>query len=284
MTNEILQNCISLPGNGPEKTDWHTHAFHPKIAGKVLKQLHGHYGIAPVGTGLAEDLLSRLKRAGLERAVVHTAATTADQVVPANDWAKKLQADHQELMAFGTLHPGFTQWEKELERLEQMGIAGVKFHPDFQGYDLDAPALRPFFEAIGDRFVLMFHIGDRLPPEKNPSSPAKLAKIRKDFPKLKIIAAHLGGYLHWEQALEMLAGTDVFLDTSSSLRFIPDHLLHTLLRRHPKDRILFGSDYPLFDPLEEIKLLKRRARLNEQEIVALMLNGTEMLDAGQQSR
>ncbi|MFA7166128.1 MAG: amidohydrolase, partial [Desulfoplanes sp.] len=53
--------------------DIHTHAFHPKIAHKVLEQLQNHYAIAPVGTGTVEDLLPRLKKAGIDRAVVHSA-------------------------------------------------------------------------------------------------------------------------------------------------------------------------------------------------------------------
>lgn len=230
-----------------------------------------------MGTGLIEDLLAREKRARLDRAVVHTAATAPRQVIPANDWAIRLQAAHPEVIAFGSLHPGFAEWEKELHRLERNAIQGLKFHPDFQGYDLNDPALCPFFEAVGNRFVLMFHIGDRLPPELNPSSPARLARIRRDFPKLTIIAAHLGGYLHWPQALEVLAGTDVYLDTSSTLGFISDDLLQGLLRKHPRERLLFGSDYPLFDPLDEIRLLETRAGFRESEIVELLENGKEVL-------
>ena len=45
--------------------DIHTHAFHPKIAHKVVAQLEDHYNIKPVGNGLAEDLKERLTRAGL---------------------------------------------------------------------------------------------------------------------------------------------------------------------------------------------------------------------------
>lgn len=257
--------------------DWHTHAFHPKIADKVLSRLQRHYGIAPVGTGLTEDLILRLRQAGIDKAVVLTAATTPDQVLPANNWSISVQAGHGELIAFGTMHPGFNDWEKELLRLESAGITGLKFHAEFQGFRLEEPALHPVFEAIGDRFILMFHIGDRLPPDMNPSSPAKLAKIRRNFPKLKIIAAHLGGYLHWEQALEVLAGTEVYLDTSSSLRFIPHDLLRGLLRKHPRERLLFGSDYPLFDPMDEIRLLETHAGLSEREIAEILGNGRELL-------
>ncbi len=259
-------------------TDFHTHVFHPKIAEKVLVQLKNHYGINPVGTGLVEDLLVFLDKAGIQRAVVHTAATSPDQVIPANNWAIFLQGTYSRLNAFGTLHPDYINWKSELDRLERKGIKGLKFHPDFQGYDLADPRLLPFFEAIGNRFVLMFHVGDRLPPDENPSSPGKLAAIRKKYPDLVIVAAHLGGYLHWDDSLQYLAGTDVFLDTSSSLPFIDDGLLKKILNRHPLDRMLFGSDYPLFDPAVETGLLKSRAGFKEKQIHRLLKNGSDLLD------
>ena len=259
-------------------TDFHTHVFHPKIAEKVLEQLKNHYGINPAGTGLVEDLLVFINKAGIQRAVVHTAATSPDQVIPANNWAISLQDTYSQLKAFGTLHPDFINWQSELDRLERKRIRGLKFHPDFQGYDLADPRLHPFFEAIGNRFVLMFHVGDRLPPEENPSSPGKLAAIRKKYPDLIIVAAHLGGYLHWDDSLRYLAGTDTYLDTSSSLPFIESGLLKKILNRHPLDRLLFGSDYPLFDPSVEIRLLESRAGFSEKQIHRLLKNGSDLLD------
>lgn len=257
--------------------DFHTHVFHPKIADKVLAQLENHYGIEPVGTGLVEDLLHCLEKAGIDRGVVHTAATSADQVIPANNWSLFINENYPNLTAFGTLHPEYEKWEQELNRLESKGIKGLKFHPDFQGYDLNDPRLSPIFESIGSRFVLLFHIGDRLPPEKNPSSPGKLAHIRKDFPELTIVAAHLGGYLHWGDSIKHLAGTDVFLDTSSSLPFIKDNDLKSILRIHPLERLLFGSDYPLFDPIAEIRLLEKKAGFKEREIVQILDNGLKLI-------
>lgn len=259
-------------------TDFHTHIFHPKIADKVLDHLQLHYGIQPVGTGLTDDLLMRLDMSGIKRAVVLTAATTPDQVIPANNWSMHLNKTYTQLQAFGTLHPGFKDWEKELERLEQNSIIGLKFHPDFQGYDLADPLLSPIFEAVGNRFILMFHVGDRLPPDQNPSSPGKLAVIRKNFPDLVIVAAHLGGYLHWDHALHFLAGTDVFLDTSSSLPFISRELLMKILKKHSLERILFGSDYPLFDPGKEIELLNTKACLSSKEIETVLSNGARILE------
>ena len=250
--------------------DIHTHAYHPKISDKVLAQLEDHYGIKPVGTGQIDDLIARAKKAGLDRVVVHNAATASAQVVPANNWAIRIHRENPEVYSFGTVHPDYPDWERELDRLQRNGIKGIKFHADFQGFRLDDHRLWPIFEALSGRFMVMLHVGDRLPPEQNNSCPAKVAAILRDFPKLTVIAAHMGGYLHWQYVLEHLVGKDVYIDTSSTLSFIDDDTLQRIVAGHPRERILFGSDYPLFDPGEEIVKLRRRLSLRDAELESML--------------
>lgn len=259
-------------------TDTHTHVFHPKIAEKAIKQLHSHYGIEPQGTGVLEDLLSRADRAGIGRVVVHTAATDPSQVIPANNWALDMERQSPRVTAFGTLHPDYAEPEKELARLKAAGIKGLKFHPDFQGFFLDDPKFYRLMEIIGDEWTLMIHVGDVLPPEKNPSCPLKMAKLRRAFPGPKLIAAHLGGFSHWPYAVEHLAGLDVYFDTSSSLSFVDDATLRLLIDKHPAERLLFGSDYPLFDPGDEIALAERRLQPLGVDMERLLLAGTELFE------
>jgi predicted TIM-barrel fold metal-dependent hydrolase len=256
--------------------DIHTHAYHPKIADKVLAQLEDHYGIHPVGTGQIDDLIARAKKAGLDRVVVHNAATAPAQVVPANNWAIRIHREYPEVLAFGTLHTDFPDFDRELDRLWRSGIKGIKFHADFQGFRLDDRKLWPIFEALSGRFVVMLHVGDRLPPAENNSCPAKVAAILRDFPNLTVIAAHMGGYLHWQYALEHLVGKDVYIDTSSTLAFIDDDTLSRIVSGHPRDRILFGSDYPLFDPGEEIGRLRKRLSLRDTELEQLLSTATAL--------
>ena len=257
--------------------DVHTHAFHPKIADKVVHQLENHYRIPPVGNGTLEDLLPRLTRAGMDRAFLHCAATKPEQVIPANNWAIHIRENYPMLEPFGTFHPGFGQWEQELERLQKAGVIGIKLHPDFQGFALDDPRLDPILEAIGDRFLLMVHVGDRLPPEENFSSPQKMAAQLERFPRLRVIAAHFGGFQHWQYVVEHLAGRNVYFDTSSSLYDISDQLLFDIFNHHPRERILFGSDYPLFDPADEMEVLQRRLHLSDAELEEILENGARLL-------
>jgi len=258
--------------------DFHTHVFHPKIADKVLAQLEGHYGIPPVGAGRTEDLIERMQRAGIERSVVLTAATAPAQVIPANNWALKLQSTHKEFIPFGTIHPYFDRMESELDRLEKHGIIGLKLHPDFQGFRMDDPALYDVMEMINDRFICLFHVGDTLSPEENPSCPRKLRALRKAFPKPTIIAAHMGGYRHWELAIEELSDCDVFVDSSSVMDFVDDAMLKKLFNTYGKERILFGSDYPLFDAGEELDQFKSRLKLAESDIENMMNISRKLLE------
>ncbi|WP_029893812.1 amidohydrolase family protein [Desulfohalovibrio reitneri] len=259
--------------------DVHTHAFHPKIAHKVLAQLNGHYGIEPMGDGTPDDLLTRLRAAGLDGAVVHTAATDPSQVIPANAWSRELSAAHPELICFGAMHPDFPDPATEFDRLAEAGVRGLKFHADFQGFRLDDPRLYRLLELAGDRFVVMFHVGDTLPPGENPSCPYTMRDLVRAFPDTPMIAAHLGGYLHWPHAAEVLAGERVYLDTSSSLDFIEDAVLRDIFRRHPRERILFGSDYPLFDPAREADKLCRRLGLSSAGLEEMQAAASALLAA-----
>ncbi|WP_243546128.1 amidohydrolase family protein [Pseudodesulfovibrio tunisiensis] len=256
------------------KIDVHTHAFHPKIADKVLDQLDHHYHIGMTGTGRADDLIQRLDKGAIDKAVVLCAATAPSQVIPANNWAIQLKKEEPRFIPFGTMHPDFDNIEEEFDRLEQNGITGLKFHPDFQGFRMDDPRFRKVMEIAGDRFIMLFHVGDTLPPEENPSCPIKMAKLRDDFPDPIMIAAHFGGYRQWDLAVEHLADRDVFVDTSSSIDFLSDEQCKRIFDKFDREHILFGSDYPLWDPQTEMDKLRKRLGFSDSEMEDLLSAGS----------
>jgi predicted TIM-barrel fold metal-dependent hydrolase len=261
--------------------DIHTHAFHPKIAHKAVDHLNSFYSITCSGDGTIANLLEREQEAGLEKCVVLCAATAPAQVIPANNYAISLQREHPEqVIAFGTVHPAYENWEKELARLKAAGIRGIKLHPDFQSFWLDDPRLLPIFEAAQKDFVFEIHIGDKTTPDKNPSCPYKLASIMRQFPGIRVIAAHFGGYRMWSHALEVFSGTsfeNLWFDTSSTTPFASPELAHKLLNTFPRERILFGTDWPLYDPVEELQRLQSLGRLSDSEMEVIMSNASALL-------
>lgn len=258
--------------------DIHTHAFSPRIAARVLEQLSDTYRISPNGTGLVDDLLHQLDQAGIDNAVVHSAATRAAQVMPANNWAIQVEKMDSRLIAFGTVHPDYKDWESELDRLQSYGIRGIKLHADFQGFDLADTRLNPIFAALEHRFVVMLHVGDNQPPDVCPSSPHKVARIKRCFPGLDLIAAHLGGYCHWPYVVEQYRNLDIYIDTSSSLDVISQTDLENIFNSIPGERICFGSDYPLYRPVDTIQKLRSRLDLSAAQIEQLLTNGNRLFE------
>lgn len=257
------------------RIDLHAHAFHPKIADKVVAQLQEHYHIPAIGNGLWEDMVPRLRRAGISYSAVLAAATKPEQVEPANHYAASLLGTPG-IIPFGTMHPDYTRMEEMLAYLWDKGIRGIKLHPDFQGFRLDDPRLLPFFGAVEGRFTLLVHVGDRLPPAENPSCPFKVAAIKRRFPRLKLIAAHFGGVWHWPYVVEALQGLDIYMDTSSSLFAIPQELLEQIFHAFPRKNFFFGSDYPLFDCGEEVERLQRRLKLTSSETEEILTNANAL--------
>lgn len=271
--------------------DCHTHAFADKIAEKAVSQLIDYYQIPTGFGGRLSDLLKVAVEAKLDALIMLVAATKPEQVKPANDWALALkEADPRQLetkyglgalpqiVPFGTYHPDDPNWLSEVERLRKAKVKGLKLHPEFQGVDLADPRLRDFWAEIESDFIVMIHIGDPVHSESNHSTPRKIAAILDNFPKLKVIAAHMGGYLFWNEAYDILAGRDLYLDTSSTLPYIDPGLLQRLINKHGTGKVLFGSDYPLRSPSQDFEVIEQLNWLTSAEKDRIFgLNCAELL-------
>ncbi|GHV52978.1 amidohydrolase [Deltaproteobacteria bacterium] len=262
-------------------TDIHTHVFHPRIAANALASLDKR-GFPPVGAGVIDDLLLRAKTAGIERVVCLTAALAGGQVWAANNFVLALQQRQKTapadvgIVPFGTVHPDYPRWEAELDRLEAAGVKGLKVHPHFQNLPFDDPRLLPILETVKNRFIVLCHVSCEKPLETNPSNPYKLAKLVARFPQTIFVAAHLGGYGDFRLAADALAGKSVRLDTSNTLH-MGEEGCRAILAKHPFDKLLFGTDYPLYDPVTDIALQQKRFGLSDGKMADLMSHADALL-------
>ena len=76
-----------------------------------------------------------------------------------------------------------------------------------------------------------------------------------NFPKLEAIAAHFGGYSMYETAREHLDDTGCIMDVSSSLMFMPRGVAERYINHYGAERMAFGTDYPVWDPVNELQRL-----------------------------
>lgn len=257
--------------------DIHAHIFPDKIAEKAVENIGNYYGIPMHGKGTVSDLLESGRKIGVYKYIVHSTATKFEQVKSINNFIVSVQASNNCIIGFGTLHPGLGNIEikEEIERLKSFGIRGVKLHPDFQGFDIDHKGMMPIYSAIEGKFPLLIHMGDE---NKTFSRPKRLAQILDMFPGLTVIAAHMGGYKMWEESMEYLVGKDVYFDTSSTLMFLDRSRVVEMIRTHGVEKVLFGTDYPMWSHQDELqRLCELDLSADELELI-LWKNACRIID------
>ena len=247
--------------------DAHTHIFPDSYAAAVLQSTAKMFHVPTFGKATAADLLEKMDAEGITFAVIHMVSPTPSGVIDTNTW---LIGHRQErFIKFGALHPLFNNFEEEIKRLKDGGVKGVKFQPDVQQFTPDDKlATYPMYEALArEGLTVMFHVGgEPLPSAHDRSKPGMIFNIARDFPELKIIAAHLGGLNMWREVYELLAGMpNVYMESSLSYGFIEPRLAESIIHKHGHDKIFFGTDYPFGEIKGALAAAKSVPFLTEQE-------------------
>lgn len=225
-----------------EVIDVHSHIFPDNIAERVIDYLEGYYHFKWGGTGTVDDLLKSMDSGGVGRSVVFSSATKSSQVEAINTFIGSVCAKYsRRFIGFGTVHPDYPDFGREFERMKGLGLCGIKIHPDFQQFNIDAPEMLRIYDVIGDSMPILFHVGDR---NTDFSSPRRLAHVLDEMPYLRVVGAHLGGYSVWEEAWKYLIGRDLRLDISSVFPHISYEEGRRMVLAHGLERVLFASDYP----------------------------------------
>ena len=163
------------------------------------------------------------------------------------------------LVPFGSVDPRRPDAEDRIRRLlDESGVRGFKFHPTVQGFDPSDERYYPLYAVLQEAGVVaLFHtgqtgIGAGLPGGRGLrlgfSNPMLLDGVAADFPALQIVMAHPS--VPWQdEALAVATHKhNTWIDLSGwSPKYFPAELVryaNTLL----KDRVLFGSDFPLLAP------------------------------------
>lgn len=233
--------------------DAHAHIFPEKISEKAAAAIGVFYDIPMYTSGSSARLLDEEAKINTRRCLVCSTATVVDQVVPINTFIRSECDAHPEFFGFGTLHPDMTQDEAgaEVDRIISLGLHGVKFHHDFQKFDIDSPEAYKLYEIVGGRLPVLFHMGDN---RYEYSKPKRLARAMKDFPQLQVMAAHFGGYKSWDEAEDNLTPSErLHFDTSSSLPFISAEHARRLISHYGVESFFFGSDFPMWSPEKELE-------------------------------
>lgn len=276
--------------------DMHTHTFPDKIAGKALEKLSLMSGTCYFTNGTENGLVESGKKAGITYSVILPVATSAEQVSKINEGVIANAASRFDngILSFGAMHPDFDAPEAELAKLKEADVKGIKLHPAYTATDMDNPKfIRILKAAAKNNLLVTTHAGiDIGIPGHDYCDTNMVLRVLDKVPDLKLILAHMGGWIRWEHVAKDLAGSSVYYDTSFSfgpMKVRPDRepadipslmdpaafvdLCHVL----GTDRILFGTDCPWADQAEGVAQLMATALTKEEKESILYTNAKELL-------
>lgn len=246
--------------------DVHVHAEvsasgHPSLPAQLAEGAAAYFG-ADHRMPTVPEIAAYYRERRIAAVVFTVDAETATGHPPiSNEEIATACAGHADvLIPFASIDPAKGQpGAREARRLaEQFGVRGFKFHPSLQGFSPNDRVAFPLYEVLQELGLpAIFHTGQtgigagirggggiRL----KYSNPMCIDDVAVDFPDLRIVMAH-PAFPWQDEALAVATHKpNVYIDLSGwSPKYFPPQLIryaNTLL----KDKVLFGSDYPLITP------------------------------------
>ncbi len=240
--------------------DFHTHIFPDKIAARSIEALSKVSGVKAATDGTLTGLLDSMDRSGVDLSVIMPVVTKPSQFESVNTFAAKVNEQYAgRLLSFGGIHPDSEDYKAELNRIKELGLPGIKLHPDYQGVMIDDVRYMNIIEyadALG--MIIMVHAGiDIGLPEPVHCPPDKARKILDALHPKKLVLAHMGGWKQWEEVYEYLAGQQVYLDTAFCFDYMEQDMFMKLCKKHGTDKVLFATDSPWSDAGRDMEVLNK---------------------------
>lgn len=286
-------SSIGIDLNAIQAIDVHTHAVRSASA-KESASDHAddrarRWAVPYLPT--AADVAVEFRKRNMAAVVfaVDDEAVTGETRVPNQEVAAAAAANPDVLIPFASINPhrGRAAILEAKDLIENHGVRGFKFHPSAQDFFPNDRIAYRLYEVIEEAGLpALFHSGQTGAGKTLPggggirlkySNPLHLDDVAVDFPGMTIVIAHPS--FPWQQEALAVAvhKQRVFIDLSGwSPKYFPDDLVHysnSLL----KDKVLYGSDFPVISPERWIADYDARGFKPELREAHLKLNAARML-------
>ncbi len=255
--------------------DAHAHVFPAKIAHNAVKSISNFYQQPMCGDGTAEDLIRRGTAEGIDKFVIHSVATAPAQIKSINNFIMSIRDSVPDrVIPFATLHPDAQNVERIVDDIIAAGFAGIKLHPDMQKFQIDEERSLKMLAAFAGKLPVLIHTGDY---RYDNSGPERILHVHEELPELTMICAHLGGWSEWDKAARLLPGHGLYVDTSSALFYLTPERATEIIRSFGADHVLFGTDFPMWTPDDELQRFNKLLLTDEERELILGLNAKRLL-------
>lgn len=234
--------------------DSHVHLMTPpRIKGGIKwirKAVPAYEKLSPEVT--VEEITGHLKQAGVDYIINYFYPLGPGESRGINRWQHQLAIERDFIIPFASLHPGDTDKEGIIsEALGELDLAGFKFHPYIQGFDILDQAMAPVYRELEKSGrPVTFHTGFAAFYGLPPVTESFLEMLRR-YPGMKVVTAHMlfsdfpiDG---WADLLEKYP--NLYLDATNTLSLLlpgtEEELMFKDLLRGYSHRMVYGTDYPM---------------------------------------
>lgn len=276
------------PPRGPvPSVDVHVH-LHPERLARAITEVFARDGWHPLHAWAPEQVAETLAAHGVERFCFFSYAHKPGIARSLNAWIAQTARKLPGGIPVGTVHAGDADvLAITNEAIDDLGLAGFKFHLSVQRFRADDARLMPFYARVAERGrFLIVHAGT-MPYRDAYTGLAGFRAVMDRFPSLRVIVAHMGAF-DTEGFLAMTEEfSNLYLDTTMALTpyatpFVgidPTTIPTELILRY-QDRIMLGSDFPLIPYAyeEERRFVEARALPESAARKILHDNAARFLD------
>ena len=265
--------------------DVHTHIFPDKIAERTIGALVGKSNNVPYTDGTVDGMLLAMERSNADVCVALPVLTKPTQFESVTNFAvevnNRFNNSAKKIISFGGMHPECDDIDEKMKFLKDLGIKGVKIHPDYQGTFIDDDGYIQILESAKKYdMIVVTHAGVDDGYKDQPVR-CPIDRVLKVIDKVnhdKFVLAHYGGHKLWTDVLEKLAGKNVYLDTAFTLHEIDKELFCQILDKHGSNKVLFATDCPWRDIKDDLAIL--RSFVQDKEVLDNILykNAVKLLN------
>ena len=246
--------------------DVHTHCLQPEHMSTAVHRSVERAGYAPMQPLPPETYLEHMEV--VDRAIVFGIRGIATGMRSPNDFtAEWVARQPDKLIGFMAIDPTEEDHLEEVDRcVSDLGLRGIKVYPMLGRYDPTDPTVFALYEkAQRLGLPILSHTGTH--PDSRAmlkySLPLLVDEIAQAFPDLVYIMAHLAHPWQRDCAVVLRKHPNVYADISGGWvrPWQGWEALVGMVEWGVSDKILFGSDYPLWTPQEGMDGLRK---LNDQ--------------------
>jgi uncharacterized protein len=287
--------------------DVHAHVFESKTIGAWSKDAYEiwEYGAHEdvrfaSAAGNIEDLREAMRAGDIVHAIVVNAfsidewrgrwlegvddstlqaAPLGQRLIAFNRWLVDAVAPFPDITPFVAVDPWVLSLDELATHLTDMrnrGARGIKVHPIDQRFVISDPRMLRIGELCVELGLSVVSHSGTSRGRVQFAEPKTFDAVARAVPELRLVVAHLGGG-SWPQVRELAERhAGIAFDLSEIVAWVgaPNAPTGTELVRLIRDvgveRVMFGSDFPWYDPGEMVKAVRTLPGLTDDELAAIL--------------